>query len=306
MNLDKLLAALEVEVEPFAVCDIRRDWAVAMSPDEHVTLHFCVGGRGRLRVGARHVSTFEPQTLMVVPCGVRHRVEPEAGSSDVLDAAADCRVEHGIRRLEAGTDDVGVLMVCGRLRACYLGGFSVFAALREPAAVRFADEQVHRLFEAMLAEQTRLGPGSPAMLRSLMMQCLVAFFRRLCTDGNCQLPWLAALEDPRLGHALQRMLESPGESHSLESLAALAGMSRSSFADHFSRTLGRPAMEFLRQTRLRRAAVLLRSTPDPVQSVAEAVGFSSRSHFSTAFRAAYGVDPGTFRRGAELELDPGS
>ena len=297
VHLDKLLGALELDVDPFAVCDVRRDWAVAMAPDEHVTLHFCVQGAGVVRAGSRHTSPFGPGALIVVPSGIQHRVEPEAGSSDELDAAAECAVEQGLRMLRAGDEGPGVRLVCGRVRACYLGGLSVFGGLREPAVVQFpGDASLDRLFESMLAEQAALGPGSTVLLRALMMQCLVALFRRLCSEGDCRLSWLAALEDPRLGAALAQMVEHPARAHSLESLAAAAGMSRSSFAEHFSRTLGRTAMEFLRQTRLRRAAALLRTTTDSVQSVAEAVGFSSRSHFSTAFRNSYGVDPATYRR----------
>ena len=39
------------------------------------------------------------------------------------------------------------------------------------------------------------------------------------------------------------------------------------------------------------SAQLLRSTNLPVQMVALAVGYASRSYFSRAFKAAYGADP---------------
>ena len=72
-------------------------------------------------------------------------------------------------------------------------------------------------------------------------------------------------------------------------------MSRSAFSEHFSQTFGRTAMELLRQIRLDRAAQLLRTSELPVQTVAERVGFASRSSFSRAFRSHFDIDPAGFR-----------
>ena len=251
-----------------------------------------------MRAPDGYVADVGPGSLVLVPQPVRHRLELPEGGAHVLGAATECRTDHGLRRLAAGTDDLRLLVVCGAVRVAYAGAFDVFGDLREPMAVELDDPLADQVFERMLAEQARMGPGSLALLGSLMMQCLVAVFRQLCETQECRLPWLAGLEDPRLGRALEAMLRAPGSGHSLESLASVAGMSRSSFADHFKRAFKSPPMEYLREIRLRTAAKRLRSTDDAVGAIAEAVGFSSRSHFSTAFRAAYRTDPATYRKRA--------
>lgn len=81
----------------------------------------------------------------------------------------------------------------------------------------------------------------------------------------------------------------------MEGLASIAGMSRSAFAAHFTQTFGRTPLNLLKSERLRRARELLATTNAPVDQIARSVGFSSRSHFSHAFRTAYGVDPTNFR-----------
>lgn len=303
MLLDRLLTSLHVEVAPFAVCDVRRGWRVLMPPDGLVSLHFVVRGQGRLLDAAGHEHPVREGTVIVAAPGQAHRIEPPEGAVDELDAAADCSLpEHGLRRLVAGGGEGALLMVCGAIEATYGGAFGVFDGLREPLVVDFHDDpRVRAVFEALLAEQASPGPGTQAMLRALMMQGLVALLRRLCEGGTCSLPWLAALGDPRLTRALDVLLQSPEQPHTLESVARTAGMSRSAFSERFGQAFGRSAMDLLREIRLDRGAALLRTTELGVQAVAERVGFASRSHFSRAFRARFGVDPAGYRTAARTD-----
>jgi AraC family transcriptional regulator, activator of mtrCDE len=121
--------------------------------------------------------------------------------------------------------------------------------------------------------------------------------------GELSLLSLPGLRDARLTKALLEMLENPAREHSLEELARTSGMSRSLFAERFSQAFHRPPIDMLKQVRLHRAANLLRNTRLPIQIVAMTVGYSSRSYFSRAFRAAYGTDPKTFREQARLKRE---
>ncbi|MCH9680685.1 MAG: AraC family transcriptional regulator [Deltaproteobacteria bacterium] len=302
MLLDRLLASLQIQVAPFAVCDVRRGWRVHMPPDGHVSLHFVVRGEGTLHDAEHREHALHTGTLIVAPPGYPLRVEPPEGAVDELDAAADCSLpEHGLKRLVAGDGDGALLMVCGAVQATYGGSVGVFDGLREPLVQPFTTPSMHAVFEGLLAEQATLGPGSQTMLRALMTQGMVALLRRLCDGPSCSLPWLAALGDERLVRALDAMLGAPQQPHTLESVARTAGMSRSAFSEHFTQSFGRPAMELLREVRLNKGAELLRGTELPVKTVAERIGFSSRSHFSRAFRAHFGVDPAGFRSGARAD-----
>ena len=297
MLLDRLLASLRVEVAPLTVCDVRRGWRVVMPPEGHVSLHFVVRGHGRLRDADGRTHPLHEGSVFVGPPGGGLRVEPPDDAAHELDAAADCSLpEQGLRRMVAGAGDGALLMVCGAVRATYGGSVGLFDGLREPLIVEFEDDpRIRAVFEALLAEQANPAPGSQTMMRALMTQGLVAVLRRLCDCGTCTLPWMVALGDDRLVRALDLMLEAPERSHTLESVAKVAGMSRSAFAERFASTFGRTAMDLLREVRLDRGAELLRTTDLPVQTVAERVGLSSRSYFSKAFRARFGVDPAGYR-----------
>ena len=119
--------------------------------------------------------------------------------------------------------------------------------------------------------------------------------RRYCEGGECRLPWLSALEDHRLGAALELMLAPANASLTVQDLAQAAGMSRSAFSQHFAEAFGQPPMEMLQEMRLRQAAKLLRETDMPVKQLAARLGYASRSHFSRSFRRQYGVAPADYR-----------
>ena len=99
-----------------------------------------------------------------------------------------------------------------------------------------------------------------------------------------------------LAAAVAAIIDMPAGSHTVASLAEVAGMSRTTFAERFAETYGRTPIDFLQAVRLRHAAHLLRTTDVPVKVIASAVGYRSRSQFSHAFRARYELDPSTFRR----------
>jgi transcriptional regulator GlxA family with amidase domain len=120
-------------------------------------------------------------------------------------------------------------------------------------------------------------------------------FRRLSEHPSHKLAWLGALEDPRLARVISAVLDRPEQPHSLESLAELAGMSRSVFAKRFNEGFGRTPMDYVREVRLRSSARLLGQPELSVDAIAARVGFASRSHFSKAFSEQFGCSPTAFR-----------
>lgn len=111
---------------------------------------------------------------------------------------------------------------------------------------------------------------------------------------------------PEARHIVEALIESSlHEPPTVAAMAAKIGMGLVRFVREFKVTFESTPHQYLQQRRLMRARELLRSTDAPLSAVALETGFASHSHFSTVFRAATGVTPGTYRRtinDARMEL----
>jgi AraC family transcriptional regulator len=81
----------------------------------------------------------------------------------------------------------------------------------------------------------------------------------------------------------------------LDDLARVVHMSTFHFARLFRISTGETPHAFVTALRMERAKRLLRTTASPVAAVAQAVGFSNKSHFAAAFRRSVGLNPASFR-----------
>ena len=87
----------------------------------------------------------------------------------------------------------------------------------------------------------------------------------------------------------------------LADLAAVAALSPYHFARQFSSRYGLTPMAFVRARRLGLAAKQLASPhPPPLIDLAFDTGFESQEGFTRAFKRAFGVSPGRYRRGVAL------
>jgi AraC-like DNA-binding protein len=95
--------------------------------------------------------------------------------------------------------------------------------------------------------------------------------------------------------AISAMHGEPAKRWTIEGLAAVAGMSRSSFAARFRRTVGASPMDYLTRWRMMLVADRLANSGDAMATLAQSVGYESESAFSTAFKRVIGCAPRRYR-----------
>ncbi|WP_433359987.1 AraC family transcriptional regulator [Actinoplanes sp. CA-142083] len=151
--------------------------------------------------------------------------------------------------------------------------------------------------EALRQEAFDPGPAGDVVMARLS-DALIARALRWHGESADHSGWLAGLRDPHLAAALGALHADPARPWTLRSLAATAGLSRTSFAARFAAAVGEPPMRYLQSLRLHHARRLLRDERLTVAAVAARVGYASEGAFAARFRQAFGVPPGAWRRGA--------
>ena len=103
---------------------------------------------------------------------------------------------------------------------------------------------------------------------------------------------------PHLVEAVSAMEDHIADPLSLSQLAMVAGVTPRHLNRLFAERLGRSTMAYYRDMRLDVAQRLIKDTPMSIAEISEATGFATSSHFSGAYRQAFGVSP---RRGRQTD-----
>lgn len=296
--LDRLLAAAAIDLEAFAVCEISPDTRLVIPPLDNIEVHYVLSGTLHLAVEGADRIVATPGSVIVVPPHRGQRLGGSAQTGRETSSRSVCSQRgDGLNLYDAADGKAGaVRIMCGQITADILGSFGLFSGMAAPISADLADDPLVRpAFQTMLSETDGPGPCSSALSASLMKACLVLLLRReLERHGAARLP--AIFQKQWLADIVTTILAEPLGPYSVESLAALSGRSRSTFAKDFAAHVGATPMEFVTQARLNLGRELLLESDAPVAAIARQSGFPSRSHFSRMFKEIHGTDPTAFRQ----------
>ena len=280
-------------------------WSVAVPPlGRAARFHLAVQGRCLVRVGAEHSVQLNPGDLIVIPNGHAHVLSDGAGT-------APAELEDVLR--QSGFDGEGVLVYGGESRAdgdtkLICGHFAFAEGTDHPllralpayllvtAEMRAQAPWLDDLMRLIARQMFNESPGMTASVIRLSEALFIEVIRS-CADQDPGLrSLLTALDDPRIGRALGLMHRGLEKDWTLEGLAREVGLSRSRFAEQFQALMHCAPMTYLSDLRLDKARVLLAATTEPVQTIAQRVGYRSPAAFSRAFASRYGHSPKAVRQ----------
>jgi AraC-like DNA-binding protein len=220
---------------------------------------------------------------------------PPADAKANIGAAAN----GGVAVLNGGGDCVG------------MGGYFAFAGDHAdillsllPPIVHIREETdkaaLRWCMERLMRELREPQPGGPLIAEHLAHLLLVQALRLHMAEGaKGGVGWLFALADRQMSAAIHALHADPGRRWTLQALAEVAGMSRSSFAVKFKATVGASAMDYLTRWRMLLAGDRLATSRDPISVIAPSLGYESESAFSAAFRRVMACSPRRYARRRE-------
>lgn len=160
-------------------------------------------------------------------------------------------------------------------------------AFSDPLAVALTRQVLAELYEPQTAERD--------VYVTTLVDALKAHMLRGPQAANAAAFPTSEFSAYRIHHIMNLVLERPEQEHSLETMAADAGLTPSHFCRIFKRATGISPHKYVMKARLERAQELLANSEMPIAQVADALGFNSQSHFTRAFRGFAGQTPSSWR-----------
>jgi AraC-like DNA-binding protein len=217
-------------------------------------------------------------------------VEPKRIDPTVTPTPAD-EVRHG---RPDGPPDVRLL-----------GGYFVFdspdAALLGsllPAVIHVRGAERLSTLVRLVGEETGQAAAGRELVLTRLVEVLLIEALRTTPAADAPPGLLRGLADARLAPAIRQIHDDVARPWTVTELARAVALSRSAFFERFTRTVGIPPMEYLLTWRMALAKDLLRQPDTSLMEVAQHVGYSSASTFSTAFKRHEGQPPSRYARAA--------
>lgn len=270
-------------------------WSMRGGPDPFATFHVLTEGQGFIRVHGHEPIPLVAGRIAMMPRGSTHSVSDTPDRPGVTFASMARRIDdHG--RLRLGGDGPRSRVLCGAFHLDDRDAPPVFDLL-PPVLVVDADPPTAATVALLAAEFTARSPGWRQLVARtvpiLFVQVLRAWMRVVPDE---QRGPLAALSDGRIARTLAAIHADPGGAWSVERMASVAAMSRSSFADRFGALLGRPPLRYVTAVRMQAAADALARTEAGLAEIAVGVGYRAEEAFCRSFKRHFGVTAGQWRR----------
>jgi len=156
--------------------------------------------------------------------------------------------------------------------------------------LHFRSGDVAALAARLYAELQIQDSATALVAEGLALELLGRIVRSRAPRREAAVPrWLARVRE--------RLHDDPGDGTSIRDLAAEAGVSADHLARRYRQAYGVTAGHDRRRARLEQAAAELMRAHERLSDIALRAGFADQAHFTRAFKRAFGMPPGAYRRG---------
>jgi AraC-like DNA-binding protein len=296
--LSDVLSLLKPQSTISVGLDAGGDWAIGFPA--HAGIKFNAVMRGACWVLVEGDS--EPCRIEEGDCFLLTKGRPFVLATDLSLPRMDpdpiyCKAMNGIATCNGGSD---FFLIGGRFTFAGEHAAVLFDALPSVVHIRGASSQASVLRWALdqLAAELREGqPGGFLVSEHLAHIMLVQVLRlSLSAPGGSGAGWFHALSDRQMSKVISALHANPARRWTLQQLASVAGMSRSTFAQRFKQVVGASPMDYLTRWRMLLAGDRLRNSGNSIASIGLSIGYESESAFSTAFKRAMACSPRQFQR----------
>jgi len=296
--LDDVFAAMRVQTALYARLELTAPWGIRFAPGTTARFGLVVRGNCWLTVeGEDDAIPLAAGDCYVLVHGSRYELRDELASS-----TQDCFDLIGSRVggiVKTGGGGAAACVITGWFTFDEVGArplMKLMPTLLYAGMDRDRTVALQSTLELLALETAQSGLGSNIAISRLADVLFINAIRAHAASNGSGDGWLGALADRRLGPALQAIHRDTARTWTVDSLAALAEMSRSGFALRFKQRVGESPFEYITRWRMFRAGALLRERHRPLLEIAAEIGYESEASFCKAFKRFTGLTPGGYRR----------
>lgn len=299
--LDKLIQLAQVSGEVNIRCLFQGQWQIQpnIAENQYVgAFHLIEQGECWLTLDKKQIH-LQAGDIFFLPQNRPHLIAGQAQnlSKNNVPHAQDNRSTL-FKVYSIGQNSADLKMFCGLFY--YSKPALLIDSLPEYLHLSLNDTPVQPLIRLMQQEADNHQSGAKSLMDALVTVLFIYILRHGLQANLLHCGLFAGLQDKRLGKVLEQLFNAPQQAWNMDTLAALAAMSRANFMRVFQQKIGMAPGKFLTQLRLQEAALLLNKTQKNILSVALEVGYQSEAHFSKAFKALYGMTPSQYRKAEQV------
>lgn len=285
-----LVSALELEATIFHVGQYCGAWRASTAGRQRASFHLILRGHCFLHLDGEEPLALGPRDAVFLLRDRPHSLTPERHPGPAC-------VPRPMQPMQPVLAD-GTSLACGFFDFRGLPGELLSESFPDCLLLR-ADAPALRaispLFDLILAEASRDSEPPSPLIERLTELLLFYLIRDMAGQTDVEAGLWAVASRPQFAAVLDQLLLDPAHDWSVEEMARIANMSRSSFFKHFVETAGQAPAQFLLALRMRIAARRLRKG-ESVTRAAEEVGYQSPAAFTRAFKKIIGEQPGAYQR----------
>ena len=274
---------------------------LAPSAENLILFHLLVEGEATARIAGQASVALEAGDIAVLPRGDAHELWNGRVTELVDSSALLPKILEGAVVSERGGGGGRITkVICGyigcerQVTRLFLAGLPPLfkVNIRRDASGEWIESTIRHL--ASEPGPARAGRG--ALLAKLAEALFIETLRRYMAELPRQRTgWLAAARDSAVGRALGAIHREPARAWTVASLAQQAAVSRTVFAERFTRLLGEGPLTYVSRCRMQLGARLLETTDDTVLQVAQNAGYESEAAFNRAFKREFDLPPARYR-----------
>lgn len=299
--LSEVLEDIRVTGVNYVRCELRHPWGLFFPKQAEARLHFISSGPCWLHMDdTQGWIELKPGEILMFPRGAEHILASEPGCV--------CKPVEEQRKVSLGGIVFKLQLTEGDGAATQIfSGTISFAAqalrplmgqmpdMLRPCEIASEHATLLAVLDAMGRETSDVRLGGATILARLADVAATHIIRAWANNCSDAQGWLAAVRDPQIGRALAAIHRTPGEDWTVESLASIAGLSRSSFADKFRAVMGEGPAHYVAKWRMQMAGEWL-AKDIPIAEITERLGYESEAAFSRAFKRVMGEAPSRWRK----------